>query len=96
MGLQDELARDIAEEIRVTLTPAALRHLASGRAANPQAYDAYLQGRYFWNRRTEPELKKRKTISNKRLGATRVTRRPIRDWQIRISICPMRGDTWHR
>ena len=60
MGLQDDLARDIAEEIRVTLTPETLRHLASGRAANPQAYDAYLQGRYFWNRRTEPELKKAK------------------------------------
>jgi tetratricopeptide (TPR) repeat protein len=60
MGLQDELARDIAEEIRVTLTPATIRHLASGRAANPQAYDAYLQGRYFWSRRTEPELKKAK------------------------------------
>jgi tetratricopeptide (TPR) repeat protein len=60
MGLQDELARDIAEEIRVTLTPAALRHLTSGHAANPQAYDAYLQGRYFWNRRSEPELKKAK------------------------------------
>jgi TolB-like protein/Tfp pilus assembly protein PilF len=60
MSLQDELARDIAEEIRVTLTPAALRHLSSGHAANPQAYDAYLQGRYFWNRRTEPELRKAK------------------------------------
>jgi len=60
MSLQDELARDIAEEVRVTLTPEALRHLASGRAANPQAYDSYLRGRYFWNRRTEPELQKAK------------------------------------
>jgi len=69
MGLQDELARDIAEEIRVTLTPAALRHLASGRAANPQAYDAYLQGRYFWNRRTEPELKKAKDYFEQAIGS---------------------------
>jgi len=60
MSLQDDLARDIAEEVRATLTPEALRHLASGHAANPQAYDAYLQGRYFWNRRTEPELQKAK------------------------------------
>ena len=60
MALQDELARDIAEEIRVTLTPEERKHLAASHAVNPQAYDAYLKGRYFWNRRTEPELRKAK------------------------------------
>ena len=58
MALQDELARDIAEEIRVTLTPGERKRFAGTRTPNLQAYDAYLRGRYFWNRRTEAELHK--------------------------------------
>jgi TolB-like protein len=60
MALQDELARDIAGEIRATLTPVERKRLAESRPVDAQAYDAYLRGRYFWNRRTEPELHKAK------------------------------------
>jgi TolB-like protein/Tfp pilus assembly protein PilF len=60
MAMQDELARDITEGIRITLTPEEKRHLSPEHMASVQAYDAYLRGRYFWNRRTEPELRKAK------------------------------------
>jgi serine/threonine protein kinase len=60
MALQDELARDIAGEIRATLTPVERKRLAESRPVDAQAYDAYLRGRYFWNRRTEAELHKAK------------------------------------
>ena len=60
MALQDELARDIAEEVRVTLTPAERKRLSAGHTVSAHGYDAYLRGRYFWNRRTEPELHKAK------------------------------------
>lgn len=60
MALQDNLARDIATEIRANLTPVERKRLANSKLVDPQAYDAYLRGRYFWNRRTEAELHKAK------------------------------------
>ena len=60
MALQDDLARDIANEIRVTLTPKDRRRLAGSRSIDPQAYESYLRGRLFWNRRTEEDLYKAK------------------------------------
>jgi TolB-like protein/Flp pilus assembly protein TadD len=47
MALQDEVGRDIADEIRVKLTPQEQRRLATRRPVNPQAYEAYLRGRYY-------------------------------------------------
>jgi TolB-like protein len=51
LALQDEVARDIAEEIRVKLSPQLQRRLAADRKTDPRAYDAYLRGRYLWNQR---------------------------------------------
>jgi TolB-like protein/Flp pilus assembly protein TadD len=51
LQLQSEIARTIAQAIAVRLTPQDERRLAT-RPVNPAAYDAYLRGRYFWNRRT--------------------------------------------
>jgi len=58
LNLQSEIARSIAEEIRVKLTPQDRTHLAQVRPVHPEAYEAYLQGRYHWNRRSGQELKK--------------------------------------
>jgi TolB-like protein/Tfp pilus assembly protein PilF len=60
LALQDEVARDIAEEIRITLKPEERTRLADARPVDPAAHDACLRGRYFWNRRTEAELHKAK------------------------------------
>ena len=58
LTLQREVARAIADAIQVKLAPRELARLASARPVNRDAYDAYLKGRYFWNRRTEETLKK--------------------------------------
>ncbi|HEY6868081.1 MAG TPA: protein kinase, partial [Candidatus Eisenbacteria bacterium] len=58
LALQGEIARAIAEEVRVEITPREQRRLATGRAVNPVAYEAYLKGRYYWNRRSPPDLKR--------------------------------------
>jgi eukaryotic-like serine/threonine-protein kinase len=60
LTLQDQMARDIASEINVTLTPAEHQRLAARQPVNREAYEDYLRGRYFWNRRTEDELNKAK------------------------------------
>ncbi len=49
LALQSEVARDIAQEIRVQLTPQEQVRLASARPANPEAYEAYLKGQYYIN-----------------------------------------------
>ncbi len=57
--LQSTAAHDIATEIqgRVVQRPAFSR-LNSARTVEPDAYEAYLKGRYFWNLRTEAGLNK--------------------------------------
>jgi len=58
LSLQCEVARAVAREIRVTLTPQHEARLARPRPIDPKAYEAYLKGRYFWNRRTRDALEK--------------------------------------
>jgi len=56
--LQREVARDIAEQVRVTLTPNERTRLATAGAVDPSAYESYLRGRSFWNQRSEASLLK--------------------------------------
>ncbi|MGA2195214.1 MAG: winged helix-turn-helix domain-containing protein [Bryobacteraceae bacterium] len=56
--LQANVARKIADEIRVTLTPPDRARLVRVRTADPDAYQAYSKGRFWWNTRTEEDLKK--------------------------------------
>jgi TolB-like protein/DNA-binding winged helix-turn-helix (wHTH) protein/Flp pilus assembly protein TadD len=56
LALQSELARTVAEQMRVGLPRAVAARLAVPRAVSPQAYDAYAKGRYFWNRRTTESM----------------------------------------
>jgi len=58
LALQDSVARTIANQIRITLTPEQQKRLASPRQLDPEAYDAYLKGRYFWNKRTADSLQR--------------------------------------
>jgi TolB-like protein/DNA-binding winged helix-turn-helix (wHTH) protein/Tfp pilus assembly protein PilF len=58
LALQDEVARAIANEIKITLTPEEQMSLAAVRPVNPGAYEAYLKGRYYWNKRTAEGIRK--------------------------------------
>jgi tetratricopeptide (TPR) repeat protein len=53
MLLQDDLARQIANEILVKLTPQEEVRLANARPVSPPAYELYLKGRYLFNKRTD-------------------------------------------
>jgi eukaryotic-like serine/threonine-protein kinase len=52
LALEDEVARAIANEVKVTLTPQEQAALTGRRPINPEAYEAYLKGRYYWSQRT--------------------------------------------
>jgi TolB-like protein len=57
LALQNTVARAIADQIRVNLTPQEQAALKNVKVVNPQAYESYLKGRYFWNKRTADGLK---------------------------------------
>ena len=46
LALQKEVARAIAQEIRIRVTPAEQERLASARPVDPEAHEAYLKGVY--------------------------------------------------
>lgn len=52
LTLQNEVAHAIAERIRISLTPQEKTALVSAKAVDPEAYEDYLKGRYFWNKRS--------------------------------------------
>jgi serine/threonine protein kinase/tetratricopeptide (TPR) repeat protein len=54
--LQDEIARKIAEALRVTLSPQELEALAVKPTENLQAYDLYLRGKRYARRQTRQDL----------------------------------------
>ena len=56
--MQSELAQAIVSEIKIQLTPQERQHLASARAINPEAHDAYLLGNYHSSKRTPASLAK--------------------------------------
>ena len=57
LALQDKVARAIADQIRINLNAQEQAALKNVKAVDPQAYESYLKGRYFWNKRTRESLK---------------------------------------
>ena len=56
--LQADLASAVAGAVKVALTPVEQSRLASVKAVNPEAHDAYLKGGYFFSRPSDDNLKK--------------------------------------
>ena len=57
LTLQNKVASAIADQIRINLNPQEQAALKNTKFVNPQAYEFYLKGRYFWNKRTADGLK---------------------------------------
>jgi TolB-like protein/DNA-binding winged helix-turn-helix (wHTH) protein/Flp pilus assembly protein TadD len=57
LALQSKVARAIADQIRINLNPREQAALKNVKVVNPQAYESFLKGRYFWNKRTADGLK---------------------------------------
>jgi TolB-like protein/Flp pilus assembly protein TadD len=57
LPLQNNVARAIADQIRISVNPQEQAALRNVRVVNPVAYESYLKGRFFWNKRTADGLK---------------------------------------
>jgi TolB-like protein/DNA-binding winged helix-turn-helix (wHTH) protein/Tfp pilus assembly protein PilF len=63
--LGDEVARSIADQIRFKLTSEQEALLRRDRVVDPEAYEDYLKGHYFWNKRDRGDLEKAITYFQK-------------------------------
>ena len=57
-SVQREIARNVSEKLRLKLTGADETQLAKADTQSGEAYEAYLKGRYHWNKRTDEGFKK--------------------------------------
>jgi TolB-like protein/DNA-binding winged helix-turn-helix (wHTH) protein/Tfp pilus assembly protein PilF len=58
LALQSKVAQAVAGQIEATLSLEEQFALRNTKSVNPQAYEAYLKGRYYWNKRTGEGLTK--------------------------------------
>lgn len=58
LAVQQEISREIGERLRLRLTSEDQQQIANRAPNNPEAYQYYLKGRYYWNRRTAENLEK--------------------------------------
>src|SRR5439155_12071166 len=56
--VESEIAKTIADTLRAKLTGSEERMMSKKPTANPEAYELYLKGRFFWNKRTGVDLRK--------------------------------------
>jgi TolB-like protein/Tfp pilus assembly protein PilF len=57
-AVESEIAKTIAETLQAKLTGSEKASIAKTPTANPDAYELYLKGRFFWNKRTGDDLRK--------------------------------------
>jgi serine/threonine-protein kinase len=58
VSLQSEIASDVSTKLQLKLSGADQQKLAKNYTANTEAYQLYLKGRFYWNRRTGENLKR--------------------------------------
>jgi TolB-like protein len=58
LALQGDVARAVAVQIRLALSTQEESRLARARPVVPEAHEAYLRGRFFWNKRTPEDLRR--------------------------------------
>jgi len=56
--LQSEIAKDVSTKLKSRLSGADEAKVTKSGTTNPEAYQAYLKGRYYWNRRTPDGIQK--------------------------------------
>ena len=58
LSLQSEIASDVSQRLKSKLSRAETQKLAKKYTENPEAYQLYLKGRFYWNKRTAVENQK--------------------------------------
>ena len=56
LSLQREIAEQVGRKVAAKLTPEDLQRLQNRRQIDPEAFESYVRGRYYWNKRGEADL----------------------------------------
>jgi TolB-like protein/DNA-binding winged helix-turn-helix (wHTH) protein len=94
LTVQDDVAKAVAHEIRVRLTSKQQAELAQSRPTNPEAFDAYLQGFYHFERDTAKDTDmaaryyERATQLDPSYALAWVGLSRARNWQVNVDLIP--------
>lgn len=94
LNVEDEVASAVAREVQLRLTPKQETDLAQPHPVNPEAFDAYLQGYYFFQRNTNKdtdtalEYFERATQLDPSYALAWVWVSRIRNFQVNVSLIP--------
>jgi serine/threonine-protein kinase len=58
LAVQQDISREVSQKLRLQLTDEEAKQLTKRHTENTQAYQLYLHGRYYWNKRTPDGLNK--------------------------------------
>jgi TolB-like protein/Tfp pilus assembly protein PilF len=64
LAVQQEITRSISDKLREHLSGEPKKQVAGGGTNDPEAYQLYLKGRYYWEKRTQDSLEKAKDYFN--------------------------------
>jgi TolB-like protein/Tfp pilus assembly protein PilF len=94
LNVQDDVAKAVAREIRLRLSSQQQADLARSRPVNPDAFDAYLQGYYFFQRNTDKDTDmaakyfERATQLDPSYALAWAELSRVRNWQVNIGLIP--------
>jgi DNA-binding winged helix-turn-helix (wHTH) protein/TolB-like protein/Tfp pilus assembly protein PilF len=66
--LEDSVSEAVARALVTSLSPGEKQRLGRDRPTSPEAYEAYLQGRYFWNQRSETGTRQARVLFEKAIA----------------------------
>ncbi len=94
LGIEDDVAKAVAHEIQLRLTSQQQTELARPHPTNPEAFDAYLQGYYFFQRNTDKDTEmaaryyERATQLDPSYALAWVGLSRVRNWQVNTGLIP--------
>jgi tetratricopeptide (TPR) repeat protein len=91
LNVEDEVAKSVARQIQIRLTSQQQAELARPRPVNPEAFDAYMHGYYFFERNTDKMAAKyyeRATQLDPSYALAWVGLSRVRNWQVNIGHIP--------
>src|ERR1700756_719536 len=95
LDLEDDVAKAVAREVRLRLTPQRQAELSRPHPVNPEAFDAYLHGYYFFQRDTDKDTDmaakyfERATQLDPNYALAWVWLSRTRNWQAEVGLIPM-------
>jgi TolB-like protein/DNA-binding winged helix-turn-helix (wHTH) protein/Tfp pilus assembly protein PilF len=94
LNVEDDVAKSVAREIRVRLTPKKQAELAQSHPVNPEAVDAYMQGYYFFEKNTNKDTEmaakyyERATQLDPSYALAWAGLSRVRNWQVNVGLIP--------